>query len=118
MEDFSDHLKSSFDFKNRRREKEKAISKEKLFSVSKKKIQTTMIGAIATIEANFGFLWTGDNLTNEQLELKSIFEEVRSEILDRGNNQIRNLENEFNHYEVFWKRYTLNLPFIGRDKNV
>ena len=118
MDDFSNYIKASFDFKNKREEREREVSKEKLFLASKKKIQTTMIGAIATIESNFGFLWEGEVLTKEQAELKNIFEQARSEILDRGNTQIRNLENEFNNYEIFWKKYTLQLPFIGRDKNV
>ena len=39
---------------------------------------------------------------------------MRSEILDRGNTQIRNLENEFSNYDVIFKNYTLNLPVINR----
>lgn len=114
MDDLSDYLKKSFELKQRGEEKRKEMSKDKLFGIAKKKIQTTMIGSISSIENNFGFLWDVENPTSEQKQLKNIFEELRSEILDRGNTQIRNLENEFTHYEISWKKYTMNLPFIKR----
>ena len=72
-----------------------------------------MIGALSTIEKHFGFLWgheSGEALTPEQEHVKQLFDEVRSEILDRGNNQARNLEAEFNHYEINWLRYQITLP--------
>ena len=114
MDDLSHYLKKSFDLKQKKEERQKELSKDKLLSVSKKKIQTTMIGAISTLESHFGFLWDVENPTAEQKQLKSIFEEMRSEILDRGNTQIRNLENEFANYDITWKKYTMNLPFINR----
>ena len=73
-----------------------------------------MIGAISSLENHFGFLWDIENPTYEQKQLKIIFEEARSEILDRGNTQMRNLENEFINYDVTWKKYTMNLPFMNR----
>ncbi|HAI43045.1 MAG TPA: hypothetical protein DCM40_35555 [Maribacter sp.] len=42
--------------------------------------------------------------------MKQQFEEVRAEILDRGNNQIRNLEAEFVNYDISWLRYQMKLP--------
>jgi hypothetical protein len=48
--------------------------------------------------------------------MKSLYEEVRSEILDRGNNQARNLEAELNQYDVKWLRYQLNLPVVPRNE--
>ena len=35
--------------------------KEKLLKATKKKVQTTMIGALHSIEQHFGFLWNTDN---------------------------------------------------------
>ena len=78
-----------------------------------------MIGALSTVEASFGFLWgheSGEPLSPEQEHMKALYEEVRSEILDRGNNQARNLEAELNQYEVKWLRYHLNLPAIPRNE--
>lgn len=112
MDEFAYYMKKSMDLKKRREEREKEISKNRLFEASKKKIQTTMIGAIASLEKSLGFLWEGDGDQHE--EFRIIFQELRSEILDRGNTQIRNLENEFLNYEISWKKHTINLPFKER----
>jgi len=58
-----------------------------------------------------------DELTAEQQHVKSLFEEVRAEILDRGNNQIRNLEAELAHYDVSWLRYHISIPFKPSNKS-
>ena len=53
-------LQKSLDLKQAREERYKDISRDKLFKAAKKKIQTTMIGALSTIEEQFGFLWGFD----------------------------------------------------------
>ena len=114
MEDYNKFLKESIDYKKSREDRYKEVSKDALFKASKKKIQTTMIGALSTIEEHFGFLWgfelPEDQLTPEQKHVKSIFEDVRAKILDRGNTQIRSLESEFVNYAISKKKYFLNLP--------
>ena len=111
MNDYNSLLKQSLDLKQKRDDKYKEVSKDRLFQIGKKKVQTTMIGALDTIEKSFGFLWqTEGEPTQEQVQLKSIFENARSEILDRGNTQIRNLEAEISNYDISWKRYTVSLP--------
>ena len=118
MNDYNSLLKQSLDLKKKRDERYKEVSKDRLFQIDKKKVQTTMIGALDTIEKSIGFLWQTDGeLTQEQVQLKSIFENARSEILDRGNTQIRNLEAEISHYDVSWKRYTMNLPIREEKEN-
>ena len=112
MDDFSNYLKKSFEFKHKREDRQKELSRDKLLLAAKKKVQTTMIGSLSAVEKSFGFLWDVDNPTIEQTKLRDIFEELRSEILDRGNTQMRNLENEFLHYEITWKKYSINLPFM------
>ena len=94
--------------------KYKAESKERLSKVLKKKIETTMIGALSTIEQHFGFLWNVDDgqLTKEQLEMKALYNKVRSEILDKGNAQARNIDAELSQYEVEWQRYSIKMPVI------
>ena len=92
----------------------KQKSADRLRRTMKKKVQTTMIGALSTIEEHFGFLWgfeiSEDQLTPEQKHVKSIFEDIRAKILDRGNTQIRSLESEFVNYEISKKKYFINLP--------
>ena len=114
MDNMSNYLKKSFDLKQKKEDRQRELSKDRLLSAATKKIQTTMIGSLSTIESHFGFLWEGENLTPEQKQLKNIFEDLRSEILDRGNTQIRNLEQEFLNYDITWKKYTINLPFVGK----
>ena len=114
MEDYNKFLKDSIDYKKSREDRYKEVSKDALFKASKKKIQTTMIGALSTIEEHFGFLWgfeiSEDQLTPEQKHVKSIFEDIRAKILDRGNTQIRSLESEFVNYEISKKKDFITLP--------
>ena len=83
-------------------------SKDRLSKIVKKKIQTTMIGSLSTIEENLGFLWSGDD--EKSVEMRNIYEKIRSEILDKGNNQSRNIDAELSQYEIKWLRYQLTLP--------
>lgn len=88
-------------------------SKDRLSKILKKKIQTTMIGSLSTIEEHFGFLWESDDQPPEQKKImKELYEKIRSEILDKGNHQARNIDAELALYTVHWDRYNLELPFI------
>ena len=104
------------DFKKIRESKYRVESKDKLAKILKKKIQTTMIGALSTIEENFGFLWTNENgepLTKDQETIKNIYNKMRSEILDRGNNQARNIDAELSQYEIECIKYQIKIPVIN-----
>jgi len=59
--------------------------------ILRKTIETTMIGALARFEDGFGDIWgiDSDNPTQEQLRYRIIWENIRNEILDHGNNQLR-----------------------------
>lgn len=105
-------------YKKLRETKYKLDSKERLSKILKKKIQTTMIGALSTLEENFGFLWqTKDGkLTKEQEMMKALYNKVRSEILDKGNNQARNIDAELAQYDVEWLRYSMTIPVISPNK--
>jgi hypothetical protein len=107
------------DYKKVRDSKYKSDSKDRLSKILKKKIQTTMIGALSTIEENINFLWenpNGEPLTKDQEVMKNLYNKVRSEILDRGNNQARNIDAELAQYEVEWTRYQLKIPVINPNK--
>lgn len=106
------------DYKKIRESKYKSDSKDRLSKILKKKIQTTMIGALSTIEENFSFLWnneSGEPLTKDQETMKNLYNKVRSEILDRGNNQARNIDAELAQYEVEWMRYQVKIPVINNN---
>lgn len=126
MDDYNNFLKKSLDLKAARESRNKEVSRDKLFKTAKKKLQTTMIGALSTIEENFGFLWglsipEGER-SEEQRKIQELYEDARAKILDRGNTQIRNLESEFINYDITRKKYLINLPVSqlkqeGDDKN-
>ena len=119
--DFNNLLKQRKEFMDKQKEDYDNKSRERLYNIASKKIQTTMIGAIDTIERIFGFLWNKNN--DESIEMKELFDKARSEILDRGNNQIRNLQSEMQQYVVTWKRFNIVLPvrplagLVRRDQN-
>jgi len=111
MEDsFNDMLQLSLERKKLKEEGVKEVSKNKLYQVAKKKILTTMIGALDSIEKSFGFLWSEEE-TKEQKQMRLIYDQIRSEILDKGNTQIRNLEAEFSNYDIVFKKYNTKIPF-------
>jgi hypothetical protein len=113
---YDDLIRSSRKYKTTKEDKYKETSKDRLYKISKKKVETTMIGALSSIEKHFGFLWgheSQEDLSPEEQHIKSIYDEVRSEILDKGNNQIRNLESEISQYEVKWLRYHMSLPIMS-----
>jgi hypothetical protein len=115
-------LKESLDFKNARENRNKEVSRDKLFKTAKKKIQTTMIGALSTVEEMFGFLWgmglAEEDKSEEQKKIQELYEDTRAKILDRGNTQIRNLESEFVNYDVSRKKYLISLPMMKQEGEV
>lgn len=118
-ESYEELVRKHEQFRAAKDAKYKDVSKDRLLKISKKKIQTTMIGALSTIEKQFGFLWghgTEEQLTPEQQHLRDLYDEVRSEILDRGNAQSRNLEAEFASYDISWNRYKMELPVKKLDE--
>lgn len=96
-------------------------SKERLKKEAKKRIQTTMIGSLSSIEKYFSeHLGSYDTQrTPEQDKMRELYEELRTEILDRGNNQIRIIESEIDTYDVRWNKYHMDLPlspFTGKNR--
>jgi hypothetical protein len=84
-------------------------SKERLRRIIERKLRTTFIGDIAAIERNFGHLWgigkSDDECTENQLKWRDVWELLRNTILNKGNAQIRALDNELEQYDIKWNRY-------------
>jgi len=113
MEDFSELIRNQTEYKTQREEKYRSDSKFRLSKILKKKVETTMIGALSSVEEHFSFLWTnknGSELSPEQKIMFDTFQKVRSEILDKGNTQSRNVDAELNQYDVKWLKYSVNIP--------
>lgn len=74
--------------------------KNMLLQVASKKIETTMIGCLARFESVFGHLWghnkrNENELTDQELYFDDLWQDVRNNILNHGNNQSRSLYNDF-----------------------
>ena len=111
---FSEMLKAKANYKEMREEKYRTDSRDRLSKILKKKIETTMIGALSSIEEHLGFLWDAKDgqLTEHQVYMKDLYQKVRSEILDKGNTQARNVDAELSQYDVKWLKYTIKMPVI------
>lgn len=76
---------------------------ERLRYFVEKRIQTTMIGALARVEDNLGFLWGLEKdentpLTPEEEKFLDLWDFTRNQILNQGNTQIRHLKEDFDKY--------------------
>lgn len=94
------------------KEIEKESGKKRLLEMARRKIETAMIGSLASIEKHFGHLFGfGEyTLTKEQERMKEKYDILRAEILDKGNAQIRHLENDLNNFDVKTNRFHYNIP--------
>jgi hypothetical protein len=89
---------------------------ERLRFYVEKRIQTTMIGALARIENTFGHLWGQDKegeLTREEEEFADAWDFLRNDILNYGNKQIRQVKEDFYKYGGLFKN-TYNYTFKVR----
>jgi hypothetical protein len=93
---------------------------ERLKFYMQKRIQTTMIGALARIEESFGYLWGHDKdgeLTNQEEKFADLWDFTRNQILNYGNNQIRGLKDDFHKYGgVFQNKYHYKFH-VPKDEN-
>ena len=88
-------------------------SRKRLDKIISTKLNTTFIGALSAFEKAFGFLWGYNKKPNERTEeeqhLQVIWDSVRTEVLNNGNNQLRALRNELQNHNISWNRHTLVL---------
>lgn len=99
--------------------KRKLYAQQRLESNIVKKIKTTMIGALASFEDGFGHLWGIDKneneLDQEELKFSDLWEEIRCEILNKGNMQIRAAQDEISEYNTEWNGYKID--FIKKEQD-
>lgn len=101
-------------------ERYKQYSKDRLCKNIAGKIRTTMIGSLAIIEQELGYLWglnEDRRLTPEEEEMLIIWEDIRTRILDLGNNNIRMAEEEIDSYTLNWNKFKTNLIFNNKEKD-
>lgn len=90
-------------------ERYKLNSRKRLMKTIERKFNTTMIGALAKFEEHFGSLWGHGCPPHERtLEERQWFEawqEVRTAVLNNGNNQLRASLDEIAQYTMTWNRF-------------
>jgi len=95
-------------------------SKKRLLKILETKFKTSFIGALSSFEESFGHLWGHHkdeaDLTPEELEWKKIWDSVRTNVLNNGNNQIRATHNELVNHTITWNRYEIKLKPGSRYK--
>lgn len=88
-------------------------SRRRLLKILETKFKTSFIGALSQFEESFGHLWghhkNDEDLTPDELHWKQIWESVRTNVLNNGNNQIRATHNELANHTITWNRYEVNL---------
>ncbi len=101
------------DLQAQNKQKAKAVSKDRLAHTIKKKTTTIFIGALDSIEKKFGHWWgygKEDELTSREEEIQQMWLELREEILNKSNNQLRALMQELSEYDVEWLRKQYIFP--------
>jgi len=112
MEDLED-IQNQIIINKRKAAQEKADqlyrenSKRRLLATLDKKFNTTMIGALARFEEEFGELWghKSEDITAEQAKYRERWQAVRDAVLDNGNKQRRAAQEEIAQYTMSWNKY-------------
>jgi hypothetical protein len=87
-------------------------SRQRLDNIASKKMRTAFIGALAAFETDFGFLWghglPDDELTPEHRDMLALWNQVRTNVLNNGNTQLRALRNELSNQTIKWNRHRID----------
>jgi|APGre2960657404_1045060.scaffolds.fasta_scaffold00218_6 hypothetical protein len=86
-------------------------SRRQIIDQMETRFKTIMIGSIARFEKEFGALWNNNNEpTNDQeVYFGDKWEDLRQDLLDHGNNQIRQGLEELNMYLNSVEKYRLQV---------
>ncbi len=92
-------------------------SKERLKRISSKKFKTCFISAISEFEEVFGKLW-GHGLPDEKLSEtqrvnRELWGQIRTNILNKGNTQLRAMEAEIELHDIMFQGYKIEMG--GKD---
>lgn len=96
-------------------------SSNRLMKIIETKLRTSFIGALSQFEELIGKeLWgygkDENRLDEDEQYWLRIWKNVRTNVLNNGNAQIRALQSEVGHYDIKWNRY--QLKGLGGNENV
>lgn len=91
---------------------------EDLLKEIEKRCQTLMIGSISRFEKAFGYLWNhGDNPnTKQEADCLEKWKNLRHDLLNHGNNQIRLALDELDAFFYDNNKYKYNYKFNIKNK--
>lgn len=94
----------------RQRQEGRDLDRQKLADNFRKKLLTTGVGALATFEEFFGYLWGQgkEELTENEREFRSLYQQVRDIVFDNVNAQIRGAQAELNLHSVEYRGNRVN----------
>ncbi len=91
------------------KERSQLYSQNKLSTSLNKRMKTIMIGALAAFEESFGILWGQEKpiseLTDKEIKFRELWDQTRTNILNKGNNQARLATEELGEYTTEWNRH-------------
>ncbi len=91
------------------KERSQLYAQNKLGAYLNKRMRTIMIGALAAFEESFDILWGQDKpmseLTEKEAKFRELWEQTRTNILNKGNNQARLATDELGEYTTEWNRH-------------
>lgn len=92
---------------------------EKIINDTETRLRTIMIGSLSRIENTFGHLWNhgSDPTSSSQEKFAQQWEDLRLEILNHGNNQIRLAINDLYRFFDNVNKYDYNYNFIMKPKD-
>lgn len=90
-----------------------------IFDNLEKRFKTLMIGTLYRFEQSFGYLWNhGEEPHSEnQIKFRQKWEDLRTDILNHGNNQIRLALNELDRFIDHQNKYSYNYKFVFNKNN-
>jgi hypothetical protein len=106
--------------KSRKDLKFQKLSRNRLEEILSTHIKTVMIGALSDFEKTFGELWghglSEDKLNENEIHVRELWNEVRTSILDRGNNKIKHMRSELSRHDIKWNRYITKFKVGDQDE--
>jgi len=86
-------------------------SRRQIMDQIEKRFKTIMIGSLARFEKEFGYLWNNEEEPNTKQEVyfREKWEELRNDLLDHGNNQIRHGLQDLGRYLSSVEKYNLQI---------
>lgn len=92
-------------------------SRQQIIHQIEKRFKTLMIGSLSRFENEFGYLWNNENepTNNQEKYFRDKWEDLRHDLLDHGNDQIRNGLQELTNYLNKVEKYNLQI-FYNQDQ--